>query len=76
MRYAIYMSLNTKDLAINQMTVAYGNRQNETTFARTNSSDLLRALEHLMETRLNAEMAYLWREPPVLYNQYYVISIM
>ena len=28
MRYAIYMPPNTKDLAINQTMVAYGNRQN------------------------------------------------
>ena len=27
MRYAIYMPPNTKDLAINQTMVAYGNRQ-------------------------------------------------
>ena len=33
MRYAIYMPPNTKDLAINQTTVAYGNRQNATAFA-------------------------------------------
>ena len=30
MRYAIYMPPNTKDLAINQTMVAYGNRQNAT----------------------------------------------
>ena len=52
MRYAVYMPPNTKDLAINQMMVAYGNRQNATAFARANNSDLLRSLKHLMETRL------------------------
>ena len=52
MRYAIYMPPNTKDLAINQTMVAYGNRQNATAFARANNSDLLRSLKHLMETRL------------------------
>ena len=36
MRYAIYMPSNTKDLAINQTMVAYGNRQNATAFARAN----------------------------------------
>ena len=52
LRYAIYMPPNTKDLAINQTMVAYGNRQNTTAFARENNSDLLRSLKHLMETRL------------------------
>ena len=47
MRYAIYMRPNTKDLAINQTMVAYGNRQNATAFARANNSDLLRSLKHL-----------------------------
>ena len=46
------MPPNTKDLVINQMMVAYGNRQNPTAFARANNSDLLRSLKHLMETRL------------------------
>ena len=53
MRYVIYMPPNTKDLAINQTMVAYGNRPNATAFARANNSDLLRSLKHLMETRLN-----------------------
>ena len=52
MRYAIYIPPNTKDLAINLWMPAYGNRQNAITFARANNSDLLRALKHLMETRL------------------------
>ena len=52
MRYAIYIPPNTKDLAINQTMVTYGNRQNATAFARANNSDLLRSLKHLMETRL------------------------
>ena len=52
MRCTIYMSPNTKDLAINQTMVAYGNRQNATAFALANSSDFLRSLKHLMETRL------------------------
>ena len=52
-RYTIYMPPNTKDIAINQMMVAYGNRQNATAFARANDSDLLQSLKHLMETRLN-----------------------
>ena len=34
--------------------LAYGNRANAMKFARANNSDLLRALKHLMETRLNA----------------------
>ena len=51
-RLSIYMLPNTKDLAINQTMVAYGNRQNATAFARANNSDLLRSLKHLMETRL------------------------
>ena len=51
-RYAFHMPPNTKDLAINQTMVAYGNRQKATAFARANNSDLLRSLKHLMETRL------------------------
>ena len=50
MRYAIYMPPNTKDLAMNQTMVAYGNGQNATAFARANNSELLRSLKHL--TRL------------------------
>ena len=52
MRYAIYMPLNAKDLTIELTMVAYGNRQNATKFARANNSDLLRAVKHLIETRL------------------------
>ena len=52
MRYMIYMPPNTKDLAINQTMVAYGNRQNATAFARANNSNLLRSMKHLMGTRL------------------------
>ena len=52
MRYVIYMLPNTKNLAINQTMVAYGNRQNAIAFVRANNSDLLRSLKHLMETRL------------------------
>ena len=51
-RYAIFMPPNTKELAINQTMVTYGNRPNATAFARANNSDLLRSLKHLMETRL------------------------
>ena len=51
MCYAMYMPSNTKYLAINQMMVAYGNRQNATAFAQANNSDLLQSLKHLMETR-------------------------
>ena len=51
-RYTIYMPPNTKDLAINQPMIAYGNRQNATAFAWANNSDLLRSLKHLMKTRL------------------------
>ena len=47
-------SPNTKDLAINHMMVAYGNRQNATAFA--NNSILLRSLKHLMETRLYVQI--------------------
>ena len=54
MRYAIYMPPGTKDLAINQTMVVYGNRWNAIAFARANNSDLLRPLKHLMETRLKA----------------------
>ena len=52
MRYAIYISPNTKDLAINPPMVAYGNRQNVTALARANDSDLLRLLKHLMQTSM------------------------
>ena len=52
MRYVIYMPPIAEDLAINQTMVAYGTRQNETAFARANTSDLLRSLKHLIETRL------------------------
>ena len=52
MRNAIYIPPNTKDLAINLTMVGYGNRQNAITLARANNSDFLRALKHLMETRL------------------------
>ena len=52
MHYAIYMSPNTKDLAIKQTMVVYGNRQNATAFERANDSDSLRLLKHLMETKL------------------------
>ena len=54
MRYANYMPPYTKDLAINQAMVAYGNRQNTTAFAQASNSDLLRSLKHWMETRLYA----------------------
>ena len=53
MRSAIYMPPNTKDFAINLTVVAYENRQNAIAFARANNSDLLRALKHLKEARLN-----------------------
>ena len=33
-----------------------GNRQNAIMFARANNSDLLRALKHLIETRLDSEI--------------------
>ena len=52
MRYAIYVLQKTKDLAINQTMVAYGNRQKAIAIARANNSDLLESLKHLMETRL------------------------
>ena len=52
MRYAIYMPPNTKDLAIDQTMVAYGNRQKTITLTWSNNSDLLWVLKHLMETRL------------------------
>ena len=53
MRYATSMPPNTKDLAINQAMVGYGNWLNATAFARANNSNLLRSLKHSMETRLN-----------------------
>ena len=37
--------------------VAYGNRQNATTSARANNSDLLSSLKHLMETRLKSNLS-------------------
>ena len=52
--YAIYMRLNTKDLAINQIMVADRNRQNATAFAQPNNSDLLRSLKHSTENWLYA----------------------
>ena len=53
MLYAICMPSNTKDLAINQSMVAYGNGQNATAFAQANYSDLLRSLKHGMEINGN-----------------------
>ena len=46
--------------------LAYGNRPNAMKFARANNSDLLRALKHLMETRLKSQIYtsvqfYLWQ---------------
>ena len=52
MRYPISIPPNTKDLTIELTMVAYGNQQNAIKFARANNYDLLRALKHLMETRL------------------------
>ena len=52
MRYAIQLSLDTKDLAMNLTTVTYRNRQNAKAFTQANNSDWLRALKDLMETRL------------------------
>ena len=43
---------DAKDLAINLAVLAYGNRPNAIKFARANNSDLLRAVKHLIETRL------------------------
>ena len=40
------MPPNTKDLAINQLMVAYGNRQNAKAFVRANNSELLRSMKH------------------------------
>ena len=51
MRCAIHMPMNAEDLTIELMMVAYGNWQNAIKFARTNNSDLLRALE----TRLKSD---------------------
>ena len=48
-----YIPLNAKDLTIELTMVAHGNRQNAIKLARANNSDLLRALKHLIETRLN-----------------------
>ena len=56
MRYAICIRLNAKDLAIDFMMLAYGNRPNAIKFARANNSDLLQALKHLMETRLSTKL--------------------
>ena len=55
MRYAIYIPLNAKDLAIELTMVACRNWQNTTKYAGANNSDLLQALKHLMETRLYHE---------------------
>ena len=56
MSYEIYTPPNTKDLAINQTMVAYGNRQAAIAFAWANNLDLFRLLKHLIETRLFAEI--------------------
>ena len=50
---------DVKDLIINLATLAYGNRANATKFAQANNSDLLRALKHLMETRLYSTLTIL-----------------
>ena len=60
MRYAIYIPLNTEDLTLELTMVAYEKRQNAIKFARANNSDLLRALKHLMETRLKKLTKVLW----------------
>ena len=64
MRYVIYMPPNTKDLAINQTMVAYGNRKNATAFARASNSDLLRSLKHLIDSTNKPQMmsAYVRRK--------------
>ena len=56
----IYILSNTKNLAINLMMVAYGNRQNAPAFARANYSNLLQSLNHLMESRLNEQLRRLY----------------
>ena len=62
MRYSSHIPPNTKELAIDLTVVACENRQNAITFARVNNSDLLRALKHLMETRLNGKVKEEWEE--------------
>ena len=59
MLYAIYMPPNTKDLAINQMMVAYGNRQNAIAFARVNHTGWLRPPKNLMETGLTSTVKFI-----------------
>ena len=48
----LHTSRYKKNLAINLTRGGYGNRQNVIRLARENNSDLLRALKHLMETKL------------------------
>ena len=76
MRYVIYMPANTKDLAITQTMVAYGNRQNATAFGRANNSDLLRSLKHLIETRLyNDRTIHDWLKEKINKNQRPVVCL-
>ena len=56
MRYTFYIPLNAKDLTIELTMATYGNRQN----ARANNSNLLWALTHLIETRLNTNTIGWW----------------
>ena len=53
MRYTIYIPVNTKDLTIYLAMLVYENGQNAIKFAQANNPELLRALKHLVETRLN-----------------------
>ena len=59
MCYAIYIPLNAKDLAIELRMVVHGNRQYAIKFARANNSDWLRALKHLIKTRLQQMKRYI-----------------
>ena len=53
MRYVIYMLPDTKDLAINQTMVAYGNRQNAT-FNRNQALDSSLRLDYHVKQYIHA----------------------
>ena len=60
MRYAIYAPPNTKNLAINQTTVAYENQQKRNSICASKQLQLvLLSLRHLMETRLKIQTNYI-----------------
>ena len=68
MRYTVYIPLNAKDLTIDLIMLAYGNRQNAIKFTRANNSDLLGALKHLMETRHNKHLHFQMFDDSIYYK--------